>query len=177
MPTTTKYQSIPTYIDPVQSYINQYCLLLTQYHEAPTSTTPYWPSPPSINHYKPILFLLGDYRLLHSLPRVLFILNSYTEMPQMIKLLKLAQHPHTHIWYRIFFWILGKHYHYRSFISQSMNCLHAIYIFIHQDFHYPGFFSSQYHFGSTNVLATFAKKHTYRVIICNCHFLYLFDGH
>ena len=39
------------------------------------------------------------------------------------------------------FWVLGKHYHYRSLISLSMNYLHAIYIFIHQDFYYPGFFS------------------------------------
>ena len=31
------------------------------------------PVPPSINQYQPILFLLGDYRLLHSLPRVLFV--------------------------------------------------------------------------------------------------------
>ena len=31
------------------------------------------PVPPSINQYQPILLLLGDYRVLHSLPRVLFV--------------------------------------------------------------------------------------------------------
>ena len=42
-PSTTKYQSIPTYTDPVSSYINQCRLPLTQYRQVPTSTTPYWP--------------------------------------------------------------------------------------------------------------------------------------
>ena len=82
---TTKYQSIPTYNDPVPSYINQYRLLLTQYHQVPTSTTSYWPSttkyqplplstdpvPSYINQCPPMLLLLEDYRLLHSLPWVL----------------------------------------------------------------------------------------------------------
>ena len=57
-----------------------------QYHQVPTATAFYWPStiiyqpvplhtdpvPPSINLYQPILLLLGDNRLLYSLPRVLF---------------------------------------------------------------------------------------------------------
>ena len=82
---TKKYQPVPTYTDPVPSCINQYRLLLTQYHQVPTATAFYWPStiiyqpvplhtdpvPPSINQYQPILLLLGDYRLLHSLPWVL----------------------------------------------------------------------------------------------------------
>ena len=69
------------------SCIYQYRLLLTQYHQVPTATAFYWPStiiwkpvplhtdsvPPSINQYQPILLLLGDYRLLHSLPPVLFM--------------------------------------------------------------------------------------------------------
>ena len=84
-PSTTKYQSIPTYTDPVPSYINQYHLLLTQYHQVPTAAAFYWPSviiyqpvplhtdpvSPTMNHYEPTLLLLGDYRLLHSLPQVL----------------------------------------------------------------------------------------------------------
>ena len=44
-PNTTKYQPVPLHTDLV---------------------------PPNINQYQPILFFLGDYRLLHSLPRVLF---------------------------------------------------------------------------------------------------------
>ena len=32
-------------------YINQYCLLLTQYHQVPTSTTPYWPG---TTKYQPV---------------------------------------------------------------------------------------------------------------------------
>ena len=87
-PSTTKYQSIPTYTDPVPSYMNQYHLLLTQYHQVPTAAAFYWPSviiyqpvplltdpvPPSIPQYQPIRLLLGDYRLLHSLPLVLLTL-------------------------------------------------------------------------------------------------------
>ena len=73
--------------DPVPSCINQYRLLLTQHHQILTPFAFYWPSiimyqpvPPStdpvplyINQYQPILLLLGDYRPLHSLPRVLFL--------------------------------------------------------------------------------------------------------
>ena len=57
------------YTDPVPSWINQYRLLLTQYHQVPTSTAFYWTStivyqpvllhieavPPSINQYRPML--------------------------------------------------------------------------------------------------------------------------
>ena len=39
------------------------------------------PVPSWINHYQPILFLLGDYRLLHSLPRVLLLLTSLALNP------------------------------------------------------------------------------------------------
>jgi len=84
-PGTTKYQSVPTYTDPVPSYVKQYRLLPTQYHQIPPAF--YWPSaiifqpvplhtdsvPPSINQYQPLLLLLGDYRLLHSLPWVFFL--------------------------------------------------------------------------------------------------------
>ena len=35
------------------------------------------PVPPSINQYQPILFLLGTYRLLDSLPRVLLNIKMY----------------------------------------------------------------------------------------------------
>ena len=73
--------------DPVPSCINQYRLLLTQNHHVSISTAFYWPStiiyqpeplhtdpvPPSINQYQPKLLLHGDYRLLHSLPWVLYL--------------------------------------------------------------------------------------------------------
>ena len=45
---------------------------------------------------------------------------------------------HTHIWYRISFLDFRKTL---SLIPLSINYLHAIYIFIHQDFYYTGFFS------------------------------------
>ena len=89
-PSTIIYQPVPLHIDPVPPSINQYRPILTQYHHISTSTAFYWPSttkyqpvplhtdpvPPSINQYKPILLLLGDYRLLHSLPLVLFLLGN-----------------------------------------------------------------------------------------------------
>ena len=51
-------------------------LLLTQYHQVPTSTAFCWTSTIIYHQYQPILLLLGDYRLLHSLPRVLYHLCS-----------------------------------------------------------------------------------------------------
>ena len=84
-PSTTKYQSIfntvpywpstiickpvPPSTYPVPPITNCCRLLLTKCHHISTSTAPYWPS---INQNQPILLLLGDYRLLHSLPWVLF---------------------------------------------------------------------------------------------------------
>ena len=38
------YQTVPFHIDPVTSYINLYCPILTQHHQVPTSTAFYWPS-------------------------------------------------------------------------------------------------------------------------------------
>ena len=93
-PSTTKYQPVPPSTDPVPSCINYYRPLLIQYHQVSTSIATYWPSAiiyqpvppstdpvtPSINRnshlltqYQPILLGLGDYRLLHSLPWVLFV--------------------------------------------------------------------------------------------------------
>ena len=92
-PSTTKYQPVPPSTDPVPSCINYYRPLLIQYHQVSTSIATYWPSaiiyqpvPPStdpvtpstnrnrllLTQYQPILLGLGDYRLLHSLPWVLF---------------------------------------------------------------------------------------------------------
>ena len=71
----------------------------------------------------------------------IFIVNSYTEMSQMINYSSLLNTRIPIFDIEYLFWVLGKHYHYRSLISLSMNYLHAIYIFIHQDFYYPGFFS------------------------------------
>ena len=82
---TIIYQPVPLLIDLVPLSINQYRPLLTQYHHISTSAAFHWPStakyqpvplhtdlvPPSISQYQPILLLLGDYRLLHSLPWVL----------------------------------------------------------------------------------------------------------
>ena len=62
-------QAVPIYTDPVPPNTNQYCLILTQYHQVPTSTTlncsittkyqsvsPYTDQIPSfINQYRPIL--------------------------------------------------------------------------------------------------------------------------
>ena len=93
-PSTTKYQPLPPSTDTVPSYINQYHFILTKYHKVSTVTTFYRPStiiyqpvplhtdpvPPSINQYQPILLLLGDYRLLHSLPWVLFFLSSFDHL-------------------------------------------------------------------------------------------------
>ena len=93
-PSTTKYQPVPPSTDPVPSCITYYRPLLIQYHQVSTSIATYWPSaiiyqpvPPStdpvtpstnrnrllLTQYQPILLGLGDYRLLHSLPWVLFI--------------------------------------------------------------------------------------------------------
>ena len=88
---TIIYQPVPLHIDPVPLSINQYRPILTQYHHISTSAAFHWPStakyqpvplhtdlvPPSINHFQPTLLLLGDYRLLHSLPWVLFELAMY----------------------------------------------------------------------------------------------------
>ena len=71
---------VPPPTDPVPPSTNQYRLLLTHYHQAPTATAFYRPSaiiyqpvplhtdpvPPSINQYQPILLLLGDYRVTDS---------------------------------------------------------------------------------------------------------------
>ena len=87
-PAMVRPEQISTFfkhIKPVPLKSKQYQVIVTQYHQVPTSTAFCWPSaityqpvplhtdpvPPSINQYQPILFLLGDYRLLHSLPRVL----------------------------------------------------------------------------------------------------------
>jgi len=43
-PSTTKYQPVLPYTDPVPPSINRYRHILTQYHHTSTSTTPYWPS-------------------------------------------------------------------------------------------------------------------------------------
>ena len=48
------------------------------YQRVPLLTNPI---PPSINQYQPILFLLEDYRLLHSLPRVLFNIPLHESAP------------------------------------------------------------------------------------------------
>ena len=50
-PSTTKYQSIPTYTDHVPPSTNQYHLLLTQCHHISTSTASYWPS---TTKYQPV---------------------------------------------------------------------------------------------------------------------------
>ena len=96
-PSTTKYQPVPPSTDPVPSCINYYRPLLIQYHQVSTSIATYWPSaiiyqpvPPStdpvtpstnwnrllLTQYQPILLGLGDYRLLHSLPWVMFRFSS-----------------------------------------------------------------------------------------------------
>ena len=99
-PSMIIYQPVLLHTDPVPPSINQYQPILTQYHLVLTSTAFYWPSttkyqplppftdpvpsyqpvplytdplPPSSSQYQPILLLLGNYRLLHSLPRVLFL--------------------------------------------------------------------------------------------------------
>ena len=95
-PSTTKCQPVPPSTDPVPTCINYYHPLLIQYHQVSTSIATYWPSaiiyqpvPPStdpvtpstnrnrllLTQYQPILLGLGDSRLLHSLPWVLFILR------------------------------------------------------------------------------------------------------
>ena len=88
-PSTIVDQTLPTYTDPLPPSTNKKSPILTQYHHGSTSIAYFWPSttkyrpvlpstdpvPPSINQYQPILLLLGDYRLLHSLPRVLFLLD------------------------------------------------------------------------------------------------------
>ena len=40
-PSTIKYQAEPPFTDPVPSSTNQYCPLLTQHHQVPTSTALY----------------------------------------------------------------------------------------------------------------------------------------
>ena len=77
------------------------------------------------------------------------------------KLLKLAQHPHTHIWYWISFLDFRKTLSI-SITHITINELFTRNIYFHSSrFLLSGFFfSSQYHFGSINVLATFAKKPT-----------------
>ena len=63
------YQPVPHLTDPVPPSISHYRPILTQFHQVPTSTAPYWPSttkhqpllpntdpaPPSTNQYYPIL--------------------------------------------------------------------------------------------------------------------------
>ena len=63
------YQPVLLHTDPVLSYINPHCPILTKYHQVPTSTASYWPSttkyqpvppptdplPPSTNQFWPIL--------------------------------------------------------------------------------------------------------------------------
>ena len=63
------YQPVPLHTDPVPPSTNQHRLLVTQYHQVPTSTPLYWPStiiyqplppytapvPPSTNQYRPTL--------------------------------------------------------------------------------------------------------------------------
>ena len=71
-PTTTKWQPVATYTHPVPPSTNHYSFYwpsIIIYQPVPLHTDT---EPPSINHYQPILLLLGDYRLLHSLPWVLF---------------------------------------------------------------------------------------------------------
>ena len=41
---TTKYQPIPPHIDPAPPYIDQNCLLLTQYQNVSSSSALYWPN-------------------------------------------------------------------------------------------------------------------------------------
>ena len=66
-PSTIMYQQLPPSTDPVPPSTNKYHPLLTQYHPVSTSTALYWPRVPSSCPWLP-----GDYRLLHSLPWVLF---------------------------------------------------------------------------------------------------------
>ena len=51
-PSTTKYQLIPSYTDPVTPKNRQYRPLLTKYNQVPTITALYWPS---ISKYRQVL--------------------------------------------------------------------------------------------------------------------------
>ena len=51
-PSTTNYQPVPPFTDPVPLSINHYRPLLTQCHQIQTSSALYWPS---INQYRPLL--------------------------------------------------------------------------------------------------------------------------
>ena len=71
-PSTIMYQPVSPSSDPVPPSTESTAFCWTStiiYQPVPLHTDPV---PPNINQYQPILLLLGNYRLQHSLPRVLF---------------------------------------------------------------------------------------------------------
>ena len=59
-------QSVPPSTDQLPSYIKQYQVMQTQYHQVPTSTAPSWPSnimnQPVMLHTDPVLLYINQLR-------------------------------------------------------------------------------------------------------------------
>ena len=72
-PSATKYQPVPPPTDPLPPSTNRYRFLLTQCHHISTSTASLWPSRTKYQPVPTYTVFLGDYRLLHSLTRFLFL--------------------------------------------------------------------------------------------------------